>query len=297
MPIAATGLLGLLGSLGLPVGKPATPAPAPVVTSVSPPVVASAASVRGTMIMLHGGGWTGPDRYAQENLVEQPGRLLVEHGWRVVSVDYHAGQSGLQDVLDAAGAELAGPSGRLLCLYGESSGAHLALVAAARLRAVDCVAAVGVPTDLEAYRSEVGASGDFDRRRVADLLDETFGSTPDERAPWEPVRIAGDIDADLLLMHQSDDHLVLEDQVQRLLAVRPTTEAVELEGGDPATPGDPWLHGTLSGVGRAHYVGAIGDFVDRVAADYRTARAAARLRCAGVNRRLARTGLAPLRRA
>lgn len=84
--------------------------------------------------MVYGSGWSGHNRQAQDELLKSPGSLFLARGWRVVSIDYNEGAAGLQDVLNATGAELARTSGDgPVCIYGESSGAHLALVAASRL--------------------------------------------------------------------------------------------------------------------------------------------------------------------
>ena len=288
LPTAAVGLLGLLSPL-------APPRPAPPIAPVAAPIIATAASgVKGTMILVHGGGWAGPDRHAQEYLLDQPGRMLAERGWRVVSVDYRAGRDGLQDVLDAAGSELVRPSGGLLCLYGESAGGHLALLAAARLPAVDCVAAAGVPTDFGAYAAEAAASGDPRRHRVAKAVAETFGTDPEAFAHWEPARVAEAIDADVLMIRQADDVLVSADQAERFRAQRPTTQMVELAAGNPGDMADYWLHGSLSDAGRGHYLSSLRAFTDRAVAAHRAARSAARTRCAQVNRRLGRIGSAVL---
>ncbi len=68
---------------------------------------------------------------------------------------------------------------------GESSGAHLALVAASRLRSIDCVIGLGAPTDLVGYESETGP--DPIREFVADQMRRFFGSTPAQTAAWDPV--------------------------------------------------------------------------------------------------------------
>ena len=99
-----------------------------------------------------------------------PGDTLTQRGWKIVSVDYHAGAAGLQDVLDAVGAELVQPTGGLLCIYGESAGAQLALVAAARVPGVDCVVAMGPPADFETYQNEVRASNDPNRTIIANQM-------------------------------------------------------------------------------------------------------------------------------
>jgi acetyl esterase/lipase len=143
--IAATSLLGLLGL------EPTPPKPPEPVKPAEAIVESPASGLKGTMLMVHGGGWLGPGPKAQRFLIMQPGEMLVQRGWRVVSLDYNAGTEGITDVLNAAGLELRRAEGNLLCLYGESAGAQMALVVASRLRAIDCVIAAGAPTDFHAY--------------------------------------------------------------------------------------------------------------------------------------------------
>lgn len=288
-------LAGLLGFLGF--GGPADPPPPPNI-SVSPPVVSSAATgVRGTMVLIHGGAWRGPDPVHQKRLVDQPGQMLVQRGWRVVSVDYKKGQAGLQDVLDTMGQEILQPNGKLLCLYGESAGAQLALVAASKLSAVDCVIGAGAPTDFQAYFADPLSKTDEARKYVAQTIQDVFGSSPQATAPWEPVRVAGSMEADALLMRQADDPLIPPDQVERFRAMRPTTQAVEIEAGDPSQEDQVWLHGTMSENGRNTYLQSIAGFTDRALANHQAALSATRMRCGGSNRRLSRIGIERFRRA
>lgn len=108
--LAFTGVLALQppqAQAALPFPEAKSP-PARVVPPVQPPLAADPSGrVRGTMILVHGGGWAGHDGYAQSELMKKPGDLFLARGWRVVSIDYHEGRAGLQDVLETAGAELA----------------------------------------------------------------------------------------------------------------------------------------------------------------------------------------------
>jgi acetyl esterase/lipase len=274
--IAATSLLGLLG-LGPPPSQPAEPVK-PAESLVNSP----SSGVRGTMLMVHGGGWQGPGAKSQKFLMEQPGNMLVERGWRVVSLDYNAGTQGIIDVLNAAGQELGGAEGNLLCLYGESSGAQIALVVASRLKAVDCVIAAGAPTDFHVYMAEARSSGDDSRKTIAGQMEHVFGSTEDVTAPWEPIKLSKMITSDVLMLRESDDSLVPREQLDRFLGLRPRTESLELESNPTVTPETWWLHGTLSDVGREHYLAAVGAFADRAYATGKAERAARRTGCRGV---------------
>jgi acetyl esterase/lipase len=268
----------------------------PVVAPVAAPLSADpAGAVSGTLVMIHAGGWAGHDAWAQSQLMQRPGALFARRGWRVVSIDHHAGTPGLQDVLDAAGSELARRSGSgPLCLYGESSGGHLALVAASRLRAIRCVIAVGAPTDLPLYGDEAAAGADPLVKLVAHQVTRFFGTTLPELARWNPVDLAPSIDADVMLMHERDDPIVSASHASRMQSVRPTTEVVALEAGDHAAR---FIHGTVSGAGQARYASAIEAFADRAVTARRAERAAARTRCAHASRSLREVGLRRLEAA
>jgi len=279
----------------LPVLAPKPP-PVPVIAPVQAPISADPAGpVRGTMIMVHAGGWAGHDGHAQDLLLKQPGDLFLARGWRVVSIDYNEGTAGLQDVLDAAGAELARKSGDgPVCIYGESSGAHLALVAAARLRAIDCVIGLGTPTDLVLYEAEAAVSSDARVRQVSSQISRFFGTTLAETAPWDAVALAPTIHADVMLVHEADDEIVTAAHAQRFQAARPTTQVVELEPGDRNNRATDFMHGTVSDVGRVHYMSSIGAFADREVTARNAERVAARTGCLQVTRSVAQAGLPAL---
>lgn len=281
-----------------PLLRPA-PAPAPSPAPVAAPISADPAGpVRGTVILIHGGGWIGHDAGAQRHLMQQPGDLFLQRGWRVVSIDYEEGARGLQDVLDTAGSELARRSGDgPLCLYGESSGGHLGLIAAARLPAIDCVIGVGTPTDIVNYQAEAVPNPEPRVKLVALRTARYFGTAPAELAQWDPVTLAPTIRADLLLLREGDDAVVSAAHAQRVQAERPTTQILDLEPGDPADLSTALLHGTVSAAGRGAYASALGAFADRAVAARNAERAATRTGCSRVSRSLAQIGVAGVRRA
>ena len=297
---------GLLWAFAPPAGAqlalPLLETPAPV--RVVAPVAASSeidppeGPARGTMILVHAGGWAGHDAHAKDVLIETPGRLLIERAWRIVSIDYEEGTDGLQDVLDAVDAEVARATGPgPLCLYGESSGAHLALVASSRRRVVDCVIGLGTPTDLLLYERTAAISGDRALTIVANQLRRLFGTTAEELAPWDIVKLAPTIHADVVLLREADDMVVSQVHSDLLRAVRPATIAIELDAGDPRDASARFLHGTLSAGGRAGYEAAIGSAADRAVAARTAERRAARLGCAGVDRSIAEIGMPKVLRA
>jgi acetyl esterase/lipase len=308
--LAVLALLALMGVLAMSAAQAGAaspfrlpslikPAPVPVIPPVAGAItIDPVGPVRGTVIMVHAGGWAGHDAYAQDLLTKSPGNLFLERGWRVVSIDYEDGTDGLQDVLNAAGAELArnttdGP----LCLYGESSGAHLALVTASRLRSIDCVIGLGTPTDITLYQAEASVSADARVRLVASQMSRFFGTTLAETAPWNLISIAPTIHADVLLLHEVDDSVVSALHDARFAAARPTTQTMALEAGDPNNPADDFMHGTISANGRTQYANAIGSFADRAVAAGAAERNAARSGCSGVGRSISEVGLPSLQSA
>jgi dienelactone hydrolase len=226
-----------------------------------------------------------------------PGDMLSQRNWRIVSVDYREGAAGLQDIVDAAGAELTKPTGGLLCIYGESAGAQLALVAASRVAGVDCVVAFAPPADFEAYQTEVRRGNDPDRQTIANQMASVWGSTPEDRAPADPVEVAKAIGGDVLLMREADDPLIPIEQIDNFVAARPTTQRVELEAAPGSDLGQYYLHGTMSENGRNQYRAALGSFVDRAAATYAAERQAARTGCNGVTRSLTLGGAVRVQQA
>lgn len=275
----------------LPTLKPKAP-PTPVIAPVQAPLSADPSGPPvGTMILVHAGGWAGHDGYAQSELLKNPGDLFRARGWRVVSIDYDEGPGGLQDLLNVAGAELArrssdGP----LCIYGESSGAHLALIAAARLRAIDCVIGVGTPTDLYQYTVEASVSDDDRVRLVSGQIMRLFGTTPEATTAWNLVALAPSIHADVMLVHETDDELVTASHAQRFAAARPTTQLVELQAGERGNAAQDFMHGTVSDVGRGQYMSGIGSFADRAVSARAAEREAARTGCSQVTRSVMDTG-------
>ncbi len=270
------------------------PPPRPVAAPIPPvraPVAADPATgpAVGTMIMAYGSAWAGHHAPRQDELMSRPGELLRQRGWRVVSIDYEEGAAGLQNVLDTVGNELARKtSAGPLCVYGESSGAQLALVAASRLPSIDCVIGVATPTDLALYEVEGRSTLDKTVSQLADRIGKLFGTTTEALAPWNPVALAPAIHADVTLIHETDDPLIAASYATRFQSVRPTTQVVMLEPGADASL--RFAHGTASEAGRARYAAAVGSFADRELESNAAERSAARTGCPQVKLTLAETG-------
>jgi acetyl esterase/lipase len=303
---AVVSLVVILQSLVASMPAAAVPllAPSATATTAEPTVGASmiaepvGQAAVGTMILIHGGGWLGPNDVAQHNVMDDPGRLLLDRGWRVVSIDYAEGTRGLQNILDSVGSgSVPGAGLGPLCLYGESAGAQLALVAASRLPAVDCVIGVGTPTDLALLQSDTSSSADPDVRAVASRLGVVFGTTAAQLSEWSPLGIAASIPADVMLIHESNDPLVSLTHAMSFQATVPTTQVVELEPGDPGDPSTAFRHGTVSPLGRTRYAAAVGTFADRARSARDAGRMASKLHCGGYLQSMAVVGLPAMTRS
>ena len=250
------------------------------------------------MVLVHGGGWAGHSERGQRVLMGAPGQLLLERGWRIVSVDMDEGAAGIDGVLSAVGSELAKPAGDgPLCIYGESAGAHLALVAASRRPAVDCVIGLGTLVDMAQLEADGDTSSDANVQILGERIKRFFGTSAEQLAPWNPVGLAPAIRADVLLVHEIDDPLVPAVHAVRYQEAQPTTQVVELEPGDPADPATKFHHGTASALGRAHYAAALGAFADQAIARKGAEHLAAGIGCTGATDHLTDVGLRRVQRA
>lgn len=214
---------------------------------------------RGLVVLVHGGGWAGPDQPRQWNIDWWPGRMFRAAHWSTVAIDYAAGTDGLNSVLSELRAALAtAPRGRV-CVYGESSGGHLALLAAAQLPALRCVITLGAPTDLDRWRDDAARGGEPGWvGTYAETVPQTFGPGP--VAPeWEPVRVADRIAAPVLMVGQGDDRaLPIRGQMEAFATVKPST-ALLVTG-----PGaQPYLHGSFSQTSRQQFEARMRAFLRR----------------------------------
>ena len=210
--------------------------------AVHPAIHRDVPRARGVVVLVHGGGWAGPDEQRQWNIDWWPGRVFRAARWDTVAIDYAAGESGLASVVGELRAALAAaPHGRV-CVYGESSGGHLALLAAAQLPALNCVITLGAPTDLERWRSDAVREGNAGwLTAYTQTAGATFGQGAVDPA-WEPDRVADRIAARVLLVGQADDHVLpIRGQLDAFAAVRPATEVLLTEPG-----ARPYLHGSFS---------------------------------------------------
>lgn len=192
-----------------------------------------------TIVHLHGGGWRRGSRLTPlpgfAHLTEQ----LVAQGFRVAAADYRlSGEATFPAPLDDVRAAISVVRDENpLFIWGESAGAHLALLAALTGSTVDGVVAWFPPTDL------LGLTGDVSRE--AALLGAPPESVQDFAREASPLTHAHAGAPPVLLMHGEDDDLVPASQSVRLAeALRSVGAPAELhlvpgarhrwEGADPA---------------------------------------------------------------
>lgn len=180
-----------------------------------------------TIVYLHGGGWRrGSRRYVLPALGEFYPRLAAE-GFAVVAVDYRlSGEARFPAPLEDVRAAVewvrdSGPSWGLdrnrVFLWGESAGAHLALLAALGGCDVSGVVAWFPPTDLLGLPADrAAAGGEPDDSRETELLGAHPHATPDLARAASPLTFAHPDAPPILLLHGVDDDMVPAAQSIRL---------------------------------------------------------------------------------
>jgi hypothetical protein len=205
-----------------------------------PLTLAATGPAAGTVVLIHRGGWSGPDPSLQAALLDDLGRELAARGANVISLDYAAGAAGVWSIvtqLDAITRTTAGP----LCVYGESAGGHLALMAAARLHRLRCLITLGAPTDLLSLPETTTLAG------VAWMLANTaFAHAPGGLTAYSPITWATQIRARIWMLRQADDLLIGPEQPALFAAAVPSTTTITLEAGRGPRSLDAYLHGSLS---------------------------------------------------
>ena len=166
------------------------------------PVVETPARPQGTVLLLHAGGWSGPNA-ARTQALRPLARRFSRWGWRAVVVEYGAGKRGYRDVLSAVARH---DGARPLCLYGESAGGHLAALAAGRSRrGIDCMILDAAPLDIPSWGTTRQAR--YFRDRIARAI---FGRDP----RWNPRTYAGRVRATTLIVSARDDRIVPPQQAR-----------------------------------------------------------------------------------
>ncbi len=172
------------------------------------------------VVLVHGGGWQGPDRRWQMRGIA---RDLARRGYGVLNVTYRMAPewrhpAALEDLRAAVSwlrenSEAKGVDARRVAVYGYSAGGHLALLlgmaegpAQARVQAV---VAGGAPGDLRLYD---------DGPLLIDYLGGTKGALAAEYAAASPVTHIDAGDPPVFLYHARRDTLVSPEHAEAVAA-------------------------------------------------------------------------------
>jgi hypothetical protein len=236
---AALLVLALSGCASAPAADPVAPPP-----RVGPHALLVAGhyaelwsrpGARGTVLLLPHAGWAANGSGAVRDL-RRAARHFVAMGYRALSISYAPGMRGLQSV--AAGWRIARRHGPA-CVYGESSGAHWALVLATRDRSVRCVIAAAAPTDLVSWPAEIRSRGV--RRVAVQLRDAAFGTRRRTLERYSPVdQWPRDGCARLLLITARNDQIVPLAQARELQDRVPRAQIVRQRAGTAK-----WVHSSV----------------------------------------------------
>lgn len=189
---------------------------------------------KGWVIVVHGGGWSGVGLTRVVTIRPETVRF-TRRGWGTINVDYRPGASSVTDVIasyDLARAR-AGRGARI-CLYGQSAGAHLALVTSL-VRDVDCVIVEGAPTDLRGLATQAAFRPSLGGARISyDKAVEAFGAPA--LGAYSPLQRAAELTAPTLMATAANDWMIPQAQMDALRDARPDrVKALHLAAGTKAT--------------------------------------------------------------
>lgn len=179
---------------------------------------------RALVMLVHGGGWRGPDPQAyQATAALAP--IFEAQGYATLTFDYRTGAEGVADAerFYAAARRRVG-AGVPICAYGASAGATIALLLAAHHPEMRCVVALAGPTDLPALAHQPGGATAYA------MAVRAFGEANLRR--FSPALHASDIKARLLLVAAANDPLVPLAQTAEMAHAVPGTRRIVLPPGD-----------------------------------------------------------------
>lgn len=219
---------------------------------------APAAQPRGVMLVIHGGGWVdvGAGQLAE---LRREVAVWLGRGWATANLDYRGCGSSLDDVVAAHDAirNLVGPE-TPIAVVGESAGAQLGLLLAARRPDVAAVIAKAPPADAEtlaAGRAYDPTTGHQDSPLPRELAAGWRGAFGDRwSSDFSPAAQAKAIHARVLLARGQHDPLIPEDQLTGMAeALRQAhadqwVETLDLEPGPVGFP-----HTQISAAGNDEY--------------------------------------------
>lgn len=201
---------------------------------------------RGAVLVVHGGAWNGHGAGAVDKVRPVAARM-VRRGFTAYLVDYQPGAAGFDDVAQAyREARSQTPRGLPVCVWGESSGGHYALMLDVRFNP-DCVMAVAAPTDLRRLNEHPTDLHDY----VQQLARDVFGSSALDLNPWSPSRNAAALGAPTALLYSRDDLTVDEAQGHRLAQRLKRARLVVGHEGQL-----PFVHGSIDADSAARFIAA-----------------------------------------
>ncbi|MCW3017144.1 MAG: hypothetical protein JWO02_4236 [Solirubrobacterales bacterium] len=226
-------------------------------------------SVRGTMLLIHGGAWQDQRGDARRTMASAA-LTLRANGWRVVDIAYSPGPSPggsgvdpwpmFRDVVafyDQVRHAYAGP----ICAYGESAGGHLAAMLATERPSLTCAVLNAAPLDLRTLLRQSSPAG-------AAAIRQTFGTRRSVLDAWSPARRWGpDNDATLVFATAaSNDEVVPPQQLRGFTAAVPSADALVVPGADAGTANAvTWMHSTVRRSAIDKRVASFGRWLDDVA--------------------------------
>jgi acetyl esterase/lipase len=189
------------------------------------------ATERPYVLLIHGGSWYRTDQVMVGRIEANRPRLHAG-GYATDFVRYRPRREAFPDVL-AAYDRLRRRVGAAtpICAWGQSAGAHMALMLAIRRPDVACVVSEAGPTELQRL-------GAYLRGRAHDA----FG---DELARWSPALYR--LLTPTLLEQATNDRLVPFGQLAAMQRAAPDSQAVVLSAGTA-----PWIHSRVDPRQLAH---------------------------------------------
>jgi acetyl esterase/lipase len=226
---------------------------------------APAGHPHGVVLVIHGGGWVdvGPGQLDFGNVEAE---RWVRAGWATANLDYRACAQSLPDVVRLHDAIRERIGGRTpIVVVGESAGAQLALVLAARRpRSIAAVIGRAPPTDpdgLAAGQAYDPRTGAMDSPLPAQLADSWRIFAADLPAAT-PLALVPDITARVLVARSRTDPLIPQGQVdgfaEALRRAHPGqwVRALDLDGGTL-----PFPHATITPEAQATYDASVAEIV------------------------------------
>lgn len=204
---------------------------------------------RGTMLVLHSGGWRDRRGDARRTMAGVSVTFRTS-GWRVVNVGYSPGPRArggaidprpmLRDVVafyDQIRRAYGGP----VCAYGESAGGHLAAMLALERPSLSCAILAAAPLDLQALLRSTTSDGAVNIRQA-------FGNRPSLLRQWSPTQLWDPhaVPTPVFATAAPNDQVVPPQQLMAFTAIDPAADARVVRGAAVGTAGAvPWMHSTV----------------------------------------------------